>query len=141
MYTAGGPEALIDGLTGDANWRTGNWQSYFNTDFEAVVDMDSSTALRYVGIHVLQDVSPWIVYPKEVRFYISEDGKEFREIAQVTNSERIELQPAATKEMGKEVSARGRYLKVVARNGGLLPEWHESRGNPSHLFIDEIIIR
>jgi len=141
MYTAGGPDALIDGLTGDVNWRTGNWQSYFNTDFEAVVDLRAVRDLAYVGIHVLQDVSPWIIYPGAVRFYISDNGQDFTEIAQVVQPAPTVMEPASTRTLGKEVQVKGRYLKVIARNGGSLPAWHESRGNPSHLFIDEIVIR
>ena len=31
--------------------------------------------------------------------------------------------------------------KIVAKNAGLLPLWHEGKENPSILFMDEIIIK
>jgi hypothetical protein len=46
-----------------------------------------------------------------------------------------------TQELGSNISAKARYIKVKAITGGRLPQWHESAGNPSHLFIDEIMIR
>jgi hypothetical protein len=33
------------------------------------------------------------------------------------------------------------YIKIVAKNAGLLPSWHEGKENPSILFMDEVIIK
>jgi hypothetical protein len=140
-YTAGGPEALIDGLMGTTHWTTGEWQSYFGQDFEAIVDMKSVRPIKYLAVHVLQDVSPWILYPKEVVFEISEDGKKFREAARVKNTVGTEENRSMVQELGKQVDLKARYIKVKAINGGVLPAWHESAGNPSHLFIDEVIVK
>jgi len=141
MYTAGGPEALIDGIEGTANWRAGDWQSYFGHDFEAIVDLGAVRPVHHVGVHVLQEVSPWILYPKEVIFSISDDGKVFREAARVRNAAGLELAPAQMQELGADVDLKARYIRVRAVNGGTLPAWHESAGNPSHLFIDEVVVR
>lgn len=141
MYTGGGPEALIDSLQGGANWRTGDWQSYLDQDFEAVIDLQAMKPVRYLGVHVLQDVSPWIIYPKEVIFYSSDDGKNFTEAARVQNTKALAQGPAETQVLGTDVNLATRYIKVKAVNGGKLPSWHESAGNGSHLFIDEVIIR
>lgn len=141
MYTAGGPDALIDGIEGTANWRTGEWQSYFDQDFEAIVDLQTKRQVNYAGIHVLQDVSPWILYPKEVIFYTSDDGKNFTEAARVQNKVDQKMASVQTQELGTKLYLQTRYIKIKAINGGKLPVWHESAGSPSHLFIDEVIIK
>jgi hypothetical protein len=141
MYTAGGPEALIDGITGTTNWKTGEWQSYFDTDFEAVIDLRVTKPVTYLGVHVLQDVSPWIMYPQEVIFYSSEDGKIFTEIKRLKNNVDQKLETVQVQQIGTELSAKARFIKVKAISGGKLPDWHESAGQPSHIFIDEIIIK
>jgi hypothetical protein len=141
MYTAGGPEALIDGVIGTVNWRTGEWQGYYDRDFEAVVDLGQSKEIHYVGIHVLQDISPWIIYPKELQVFTSEDGIRYVEAGRINTAEKTEAGPATTKEQGSDFNTRGRFVKLIAVNGGKLPAWHESAGNGSHLFIDEIFIR
>jgi hypothetical protein len=141
MYTAGGQDALIDGVMGTTNWRTGEWQSYFDNDFEAIIDLKQHKNISYLGVHVLQDVSPWILYPKEVIFYSSEDGKSYNEIKRIPNQVDQKIGSIQTQELGSPVVLKTRYIKVKAINGGKLPAWHESAGNPSHLFIDEIIIR
>ncbi|HYH14716.1 MAG TPA: GH92 family glycosyl hydrolase, partial [Flavisolibacter sp.] len=141
MYTGGGSDALIDGITGTTNWKTGAWQSYFDTDFEAVIDLKQVKPVSYLGVHVLQDVSPWIVYPKEVIFYGSEDGKSYKEITRINNTIDQKIETIQVQELGAEVANKARYIKVKAVSGGKLPEWHESAGQPSHLFIDEVIVR
>ena len=141
MYTAGGPESLIDGVTGTTNWRAGEWQSYFDSDFEAIIDLKKQDDISYLGIHVLQDVSPWIIYPEKVSFYGSNDGKQFTEITTVFNQVKKTVTGSQVQELGNRVNGNYRYIKIKAATGGKLPTWHESAGQPSHLFIDEIIIR
>jgi hypothetical protein len=141
MYTAGGPQALIDGITGTKNWKTGEWQSYFNKDIVAVIDLQSVRPINHVGIHVLQDVSPWIVYPGEVLFETSNDGKSFQPLTTVQNKISNDERGPVVQELGADVNAKARYVKITAKNGGVLPAWHESAGQPTHIFIDEVIIR
>src|SRR5215204_5505469 len=126
---------------GTANWRSGEWQSYFDTDFEAVIDLQKEKQVSFIGVHVLQDVSPWIVYPKEVIFYTSNDGTNFKEVAKADNKIAVQMNSAEVQELGTSVNLNTRYIKIKAMNGGKLPSWHESAGNPSHLFIDEVIVR
>lgn len=141
MYTAGGPEALIDGIMGTENWKTGDWQSYYAKDFEAVVDLQSVRAVHYAGVHVLQDISPWIMYPKELIVESSEDGKIWSPLLQVKNKTGTQEKGPVHQELGAPVNAKARYLRFRVVNGGRLPAWHESAGEASHLFIDEIIVR
>lgn len=141
MYTAGGPEALIDGILGTTNWKAGEWQSYFGSNLEAVIDLQQTKPVSYLGVHVLQDVSPWIVYPKEVIFYASIDGTTYTQVARVGNSIPPTTGAAEMQTLGNSLQTTARYIKVKVVNGGVLPAGHESAGNPSHLFIDEIIIK
>ncbi len=141
MYTGGGMTALVDGITGTTNWKTGDWHSYFNQDFVAVVDLLKVKNVSYLGVHVLQDVSPWILYPESVSFEASTDGKNFSPVTVVTNQVEKEQRSASVQVLGTSVRVNARYIRVRAKTGGALPSWHESAGSPSHLFIDEVIIK
>ncbi|RYE01366.1 MAG: glycoside hydrolase family 92 protein [Sphingobacteriales bacterium] len=141
MYTAGGPDALLDSIFGNNNWRSGEWQSYYGNDFEATVDLKSVKPLHYLGISVLQDVSPWILYPKEVVFEGSDDGISFHEVARVRNEVPNDAQGVQQQRLGTAVEAHARYIRIRAVNGGPLPAGHLSAGQPAHLFIDEVIVR
>ena len=140
MYTAGGKEALIDGILGTENWKTGQWQSYYDQDFEAVVDLKTERPVKRVGIHVLQDVSPWIIYPESVTFETSDDGVHFTALTTVKNKIGKEAPGPEVQFLEAQVKAKARYIRVKAKTGGILPPSHESAGNPSHLFIDEVIV-
>jgi predicted alpha-1,2-mannosidase len=141
MYTAGGKDALIDGIVGDANWKTGDWQSYFAKDFLAIIDLQKVRPVKYVGINVLQEVSPWIVFPKEVVFEVSNDGKNFTALTTVANKITMDVPGPVVQKLGVTVNTTARYIRVKAKTGGQLPAWHESAGSPTHIFIDEVIIK
>lgn len=141
MYTAGGPEALIDGITGTANWKTGEWQSYYDQDFEAVVEFKQPKKITYAGVHVLQDASPWILFPSQVEIEISGDGRTYRPLLTKINENVAEDKPAMVQTIGSNVNVTAKYVRIKLKSGGKLPAWHESSGYPSHLFIDEVIIK
>jgi Glycosyl hydrolase family 92/F5/8 type C domain/Chitobiase/beta-hexosaminidase C-terminal domain len=141
MFTAGGMDALIDGITGTANWKTGEWQSYYDKDFEAVIDLEKVRPVSYVGIHVLQDVSPWIVFPREVIFEKSNDGITFQPVETVVNQISTDEKGPVLQQLGHDVKINARFIRVKAKTGGPLPAWHESAGSPTHIFIDEVIVK
>ncbi len=141
MFTGGGNDILIDGLLGNENWKNGEWQGFYDKDFEAVVDLKSVRAVTYAGVHVVQDVSPWILFPSEVIISISADGKTYKEVGRMFNKVSNEDMRVQTQQLGVSLTETARYVKIKAVNGGKLPASHESAGNPSHLFIDEVIVR
>jgi predicted alpha-1,2-mannosidase len=141
MYTAGGKNALIDGIIGNASWKTGDWQSYYDKDFEAIVDLKKSRPVNYIAIHVLQDVNPWIIYPSQVIFEESDDGKNFKLLTTVINQIGKDVKGPEVQYIEANVKTIARYIRVKALTGGALPAWHESAGSPTHIFIDEIIIK
>jgi hypothetical protein len=34
-----------------------------------------------------------------------------------------------------------KYVKVTAKSFGAMPQWHEGRGEPTFIFIDEIEVK
>lgn len=138
---AGGPEALIDGQRGPANWRLGGWQGYQGTDFEAVVDLGKSQPTGYLAAGFVQDVRSWIWMPRDVTFYVSNDGASFTRIARVVNTIPFDDYRLYYEDFGAKVSASARYVKVRATNYGKIPEWHPGAGGNAFIFIDEIEIR
>lgn len=143
QYTAGGVEGVIDGIYGDVNWKKGEWQGYQKSDFECVIDLNAVKSFSYVSANFLQDSRSWILFPKELSISISTDGKNFKLIETVANAvnaldENISVKKLE-KNLGKNVSAR--YVKIIAKNYGELPEGHLGEGNRAFIFIDEIEIK
>lgn len=140
-YPAQGDIALIDGLRGSTNWRLGNWQGYQGTDLEAVVDLGTVKPVKNVSLGTLQDSRAWVLFPKSVQYLVSDDGKNYRPAAIVTNKVPADNLNVQTQEFTAALNLRARYIKIVAKQYGPLPQWHESKGNPSYIFADEITIQ
>ena len=143
QYHAGGPDGLLDGILGTENWRKGDWQGYQSQDFEAVVDLQEIKSITEISARFLQDQRSWILMPTKVEYYISEDNVNFVFFGSVNNTldpkieENIILNFTANETNNKKV----RYVKVIAKNFGKLPEWHQGFGGDAFIFIDEITIK
>ncbi len=140
QYAAGGDRALIDGIRGSDNFRTGSWQGYEGKDLDAVVDLGAIKDISKITIGCLQDQGSWVFLPSEVIFYSSMDGKSFTEVARDKNSIPQNTSVATINDFEIVKSIKARYIKVVAKNSGPCPAWHPGKGKPSWIFADEISI-
>ena len=139
QYFAGGEVGLVDNLRGKVNYRIGGWQG-FTTDCEVVIDLREKKPVSQVGAGCLEEQRAWIFYPQSMEVYVSEDGKNYKSFGKttlnVTRSEGAHIQDLVVK--GK---ANARYVKIVIKNYGKLPEWHLSAGQQSWLFVDEVWVK
>jgi predicted alpha-1,2-mannosidase len=143
QYHAGGPEGLLDGILGTENWRKGDWQGYQSQDFEAVVDLQEVKEVAEVSARFLQDQRSWILMPKKVEYYVSEDNVNFTFFGSVANAldPKIEENTILNFTSKETKAKKARYVKVIAKNFGKLPEWHQGAGGDAFIFIDEITIK
>ena len=143
QYTAGGDAGIIDGLSGYKDWRKGGWQGYQSQDFEAVIDLQEKKEISEISANYLQDSRSWILLPKEVVYYISNDGINFENVGVWTENVNWKTEETFTKKavynLPKKVNAR--YIKVVAKNYGALPEGHQGVGGDAFIFVDEIEVK
>jgi predicted alpha-1,2-mannosidase len=143
QYNAGGNNALIDGILGTEDFRTGTWQGYFDTDLEAIVDLGKIKMIDNLQISFLKDQRSWIFLPKEIQIYTSIDGKKYAnhitwQFPNPKNEEKVAIEKLAISKLGK-----ARFVKIIAKKIGKLPEWHlgfQDDGR-SWLFVDEIQIK
>jgi predicted alpha-1,2-mannosidase len=141
-FTGGGNDALIDGVRGAINWRVGNrWQGFWGRDFEAILDLGKMQMVNSVSIGALQDTQAWIVFPPETEFYIAGDDHNFKLIGTVKAPAEAKDYTLQIKELATKVNMECRYIKIIAKNYGALPEWHEGAGGKAHTFFDEITIK
>lgn len=146
QYNGGGNNALIDGIYGTKDFRTGTWQGYFDEDLIAIIDTGESKKVNLVTINFLQDQKSWIFYPQQVSCYGSNDGINFTQIDENRFPERniIPSEEVTIKKVFfKQVPKKYRYIKIIAKNLGQLPQWHlgYKHNGRSWLFADEITIK
>jgi putative alpha-1,2-mannosidase len=140
-YAANGNNALIDGFTGKTNWRVGNWQGFQGNDLEAVLDLGQARVVKTVGINTLQDTRSWIVFPKSVEFLVSDDGTNFKPVGSLTSKVNIQDLKVQTQLYSIDLNQKTRFIKIIAHQYGKLPDWHESKGEQSYIFADEITLQ
>jgi len=141
QYGGGGDDALVDGLRGKANFRLGAWQGFQGQDLDATVDLGRVETVHRLSLSCLQDTRSWIVFPLWVDFEASEDGVSFTPVGRGTQPVPVPDLEVQTGELAVTFPPRPvRYIRLLARSYGPLPDWHPGAGGPSYIFTDELII-
>ncbi|MBU0475332.1 MAG: GH92 family glycosyl hydrolase [Bacteroidetes bacterium] len=141
-YTGGGELGLIDGIKGSTNFRTDAWQGYEGENLEAIIDLGEIQEISTINVSFLQETKSWIFFPKEIEYFISKDGIEYEKVYSVTNSSKKEDIVEGIKDFKIEFEANKiKFVKVMAKNLGVCPDWHLASGGKSWLFVDEILLK
>ncbi len=144
QYAASGPNTLIDGVRGGADFRTGDWQGYFGKDLHAVVSFDEARELSSIGTSCIRDIKSWIFYPEKIGISYSLDGKNYTKLPDLNYSEatRDDYEPkvqVCMQDLKKPTKIK--YIKYTVYNPGKCPAWHLGNGNDSWIFLDEFIFK
>jgi hypothetical protein len=145
QYNAGGDNALIDGIVGTEDFRTGTWQGYWNEDVIAIVDLGKVKPIDTIDVNFLQDQRSWIFFPTEVECYVSDNPRSFykslpkKTFNTTEKDEDVKIEKVSFSMKGYSA----RYVKIVAKKLGELPEWHlgHKHDGRSWIFVDEIMIK
>lgn len=144
QYTASGPLALIDGIKGGNEFRTGDWQGYWAQDVIADLTLVSPKKVNSVSIGCLSDMKSWVFLPESIVVQFSYDGEHFEKEEGVINildeveSDMYPHKKNYTINIKPEQSVK--KIRIIVNNSGKCPEWHLGAGNDTWLFLDEIVI-
>ena len=81
--------------------------------------------------------------PTKVDYYVSEDNVNFTYFGSVTNTldPKIEENQIQNFTFSETKGKKARYVRVIAKNFGKLPDWHQGAGGDAFIFVDEITIK
>ncbi len=142
-WAARGELGLLDGRRGSKNnFNDGRWQAYVGNHLDIELDLGKTTTLSQVSIGFAQLMRYGILYPQQIEISTSPDGDNFT----LTKTEVNTISPNTVERSTHDyiISLHGtitRYLKIVARNTAVLPEWHYAKRKQASLFADEIIVK
>ena len=129
-YAAGGDDALVNGILGGWSYSDQLWQGFLK-GVDVTVDLEKETPIKEVNADFMQICGPGVFMPKQVIVSISNDGKEFTELAKVDHQ--VVKDDAVTfKTFGWTGEANARYVRYQASHD-------EQFGG--FLFVDEIVIK
>jgi hexosaminidase len=133
-----GAFGLINGAYSEKGINSAEWLGWSGPDMEATIDLISPAKISTVNIHTMEQNGGWIYLPASVEVFASNDGKEFTSVGTTSTFEKDNSGFASGYMKVSFTPATARYIKVVAKNYGKIPEGKAGAGNPAWLFVDEI---
>ncbi|HEY0067277.1 MAG TPA: family 20 glycosylhydrolase [Flavisolibacter sp.] len=136
-YPGDGAFTLVNGIVNETGLdNPKDFLGFNGSDMEAVIDLGKPQKINSARLYFLRLPDSWIYRPSSVRYYTSSDGKNFESVISASNG--------AITERYHELSfspRTARYVKVVAKNHGSIPQGNEGAGKDSWLFVDEIQVK
>jgi hypothetical protein len=124
------------------DFRDGHWQAVQGNDMQVICDLGSEQELTYVSTNFYQYNNAWIFLPESVSIEFSSDGENWEPLASLAHQEPLEEEDKFIHSFTVGFQpAQARYVRMTAHSIGPNPEWHDSPGQPSWLFCDELILR
>lgn len=134
-----GNKVLVNGIRGSNVFYDGTWQGFYGNDCEVVVDLGNEQNISSINSSFIQRNISSIFMPEFVEYYISKDGTVFNKITRIENEIKKKNGDIVIKDFKSEFpQTSARYVKVLAKNSGICPDWHNRAGEDTWLFIDEI---
>jgi alpha-L-fucosidase len=141
-YPGQGMYTVIDGVHGSSNFNDGRWLGYNGNNFEAVIDLGKIKPVHKISSSFLSNTNSWIFLPASVEYSISDDGKIFTPVKEISHDIREREKRAFVHTFESDsLNISGRYLHTKANNIKVCPPWHKGAGDKAWLFIDEITIK
>lgn len=138
-YKFGGAITLVDGMKGNDSYATGAWLGFVGGNVEAIIDLGQESEIKQVATNAIVDMSAWIMGSTGLVVSISDDNKEFREVAakDIPAETNIDKKGVENYEITFD-PVKARYVKVVIKRSPALPRGHAGEGKAAYMFIDEI---
>jgi len=139
-YESMGAASMSDGIFGGRTFTSG-WLGYEGEDMIMEIALESSGEVSTLSMNFLCDHVSWIFLPSEVIIEASENGTDFVTVASrkfETTGFNQDIIPVHMEYEFPPVKAS--KLKITARSLKKCPEWHRGAGQPSWIFVDEIVV-
>ncbi|KRA17831.1 family 20 glycosylhydrolase [Lysobacter sp. Root604] len=133
---------LSDGVLAGDEHADGRWTAWAGGDVELIVDLGAPTVLRALSARFLQQTQSWILPPRHLQLFTSDDGRRWTPGAELAlDVDAAELrQRYHTPRLVLPQPMRARYLRLQIQGYGALPAGHPGAGSPSFYFVDELVI-
>lgn len=131
---------LTDGFRGSHDYDN-NWFIFPGKDLEVIIDLGEEKTVQRIGSGYYQ-LGFWLrLFPKNVEYFTSKDGKKFELAGNVQNTLPIDQYGGFQRDFITEFEPRtARYIKVKAHSIGNTPGWHPGAGRPANMLVDEIVV-
>ena len=137
-YTYGGAKQLVDCIHGTATFSMGAWLGFNGDDCVATIDLGEAQDISTVSVRTLVETSSWVFDANALKVEVSQNGTSFQTVA----SDHYPLPTDQEREIRNHTvsfqKTSARYVRVTVGTVKSIPSFHDGKGRPAYLFLDEI---
>ena len=141
QYTAGGPQAMVDGITGDTDWRKGHWIGVQGHNATLEITLKKSKQVQTVHVGILKDIRAWIAAPQKVEVQVLYEGDDqWHFFGAMEMDDPLGQEEAVRHDvvLSNPKADLVKAIRITYTNAGRLQDWHPGAGGQSYFFTDEI---
>ena len=139
-YNKSGNNGFINGIVAnDSRFSDGEWLAWEGKDIDATLSFAAPTAISKISTRFFNSRGSWIHLPTSVEVLGSTDGKTYTRLGVLENLDNSKEGPVNVLFEIKPTTVQ--YLKLIARPVTTIPAGFAGAGNPSWLFMDELIVK
>jgi hexosaminidase len=141
-YPGDGAFTLVNGIQNEKGLeRSNEFLGFLGTDLYAIIDLGEKMKIKEVRLHTFEKQNNWIYHPQQdgITVMISNDGINF--IVPEDEVKTVEPDANGVSEIWLSASrsyVKTRYIKIIAKNIGVIPVDKHGAGEKAWLFVDEI---
>ena len=140
-YKGKGGTTLMDFEHGTEDIKDGRWLGYQGAHFTLVAELDSLQEISTAGLSAMSSPGPWIFFPKGLKVWTSENGKQYKLAAETRYDIEQEGNYRESKYFDLNFEPRkARFVKMQVTSQLKNPSWHPTPGGASWLFMDEVSV-
>ena len=132
----GGAFSLVNGVYASNGLSNPDWLGWIGDDLVATIDLGKKTPIDSVRMHTVNQNGSWVYLPQYVEVFFSSDGKNYASAGRSSTfiTDTLTLGWITVPVQKKQA----RFVKLVAKNYGVIPDGQPGGGTKAWLFADEI---
>lgn len=141
-YKGDGSFTLVNGIQNEKGLaQRKDFLGFSGADCEAVIDLGKEEKLSSVIVHSFNEPRSWIHRPLTMEVFVSGDGNNFSSVGLTDDFLESRAKTGnGTMKVEFTMAHPARYVKVVVKNWGEIPQGNPGAGSKAWLFVDEIEI-
>ncbi|MEP7163777.1 MAG: beta-N-acetylhexosaminidase [Ferruginibacter sp.] len=140
-YPGDGAFTLVNGIQNEKGMsRSSEFLGFSGTDLDATIDLGEETGISKIILHLFDQAGSWIYLPVSIEVTCSaaaDSGNTGIILKKIIDP----VKDMGTKTISIETVQKCRYLHIVAKNMGVIPDGNPGSGHPAWLFVDEIEVK
>ena len=138
-YPGNGTYNLVNGISGSINHNDGFWQGWERNNLDIIIDLGSKIKINQIICGFLEAQKSWIFLPTDMTVFFSNNNELYENEKHTIisdgenygNNNRINVSI-------NNIGINTRFIRIVATNRKVCPDWHSGAGGDAWIFADEI---